>query len=305
MIRITRIDLDNLDVINSGNFGVVYRDNNLAYKIYKDECKTSYGYHYPNPMKKKRIRRINRMMELDSRLKYTDLCRDIVYVNGDFGGICIPCYDGETLNNLMNSDFKLKMDISRQLVRNAKELTNNCIYPMDYKLNNIMLVDGDVKILDLDDVFTRYTRIPIPLLKRKSIRELDDTIKCFFGEHDRYRAYYGKDVERPRYNIKSSYEGIEDYLKEKSKSRKLIIINYSLLNDEVIRYLCGLDGYDVIVTYNGTKYDDFVANKYIDDFNKFDRNIFDVVGTKELEEYLSNFNLEEVLEYKGQLVKVR
>lgn len=47
-----------------------------------------------------------------------------------------------------------------KLVRNSQELTRFRIYPLDLKLDNIMYVDGQVKIIDLDDLYTKYMLIP-------------------------------------------------------------------------------------------------------------------------------------------------
>ena len=65
---------------------------------------------------------------------------------------------------LKDSSYKLKADLSRQFVRNSKELIRHNIYPLDYKLNNLMCENGELRIIDLDDFHTKVCRIPNPIL---------------------------------------------------------------------------------------------------------------------------------------------
>lgn len=308
MINITSMDLNNLEKVLGGTYGVVYRNNDKAYKIYRPVCKSGYGISVSNPMRRYRKHRINRMIRLNGKLKYTDLCSDVVFVDGEYAGICIPYYDGETLNNLMNSPFELKMDISRQLVRNSQELTRFHIYPYDYKLNNMILVDGEVKILDLDDRLTKYRLLPHPHCAKKAINGLDETIKTFFGEIDRYhfsQLQEGQDIERPRYEPNYDHEGIIRYLDDKQKKRRFIIVDYKLLDEETIVRLAGLAGYKIIVTYPGREYREVPAQKIISDMMSHYGRVFDFVSYEKIDNYFCNHNVRELIEYKGQFVKVR
>ena len=259
-------------------------------------------------MRRYRKCRYKRMIDLNDKLQYTDLCSDVVFVDGEFAGICLPYYEGELLLDLMDSPFESKMDISRQLVRNSRELTDNCVYPYDYKLKNMMLVDGEVKILDLDDIITKYSLLPNPYRKRKTIRGLDETIKTFFGEYDRCHFYDfndGEELSRPRYRLSSNYEGINEYLKEKEKKSKFLIVDYKLLDDDTIPLLLGLKDYRIIVTYYGIEYGKVKPPKILSRVISHNGSIFDFVQYDKLDSYFTNYNVEGLVEYNGQLVKVR
>ena len=122
--------------------------------------------NYNNPMKLYRKHRFDRMIRLDKKLEYTDLCNDVIFMDGKFSGVCIPFYGYDCLYKLLGMPFDVKMDISNQLVRNSQELTRFRIYPLDLKLDNVMYVDGQVKIIDLDDLYTKYMLIPNFIYKR-------------------------------------------------------------------------------------------------------------------------------------------
>lgn len=308
MISITKVDLDNLEKCKSGDFGVIFRNNDKVYKIYKEEIKVGYSDYIRNPMRRYRRCRYRRMIDLNDRLQYTDLCSDVVFVDGKFAGICLPYYEGELLLDLRNSPFDLKMDISRQLVRNSRELTDNCVYPYDYKLKNMMLVDGEVKILDLDDIETKYSLLPNLYRKRKTIRGLDETIKTFLGEYDRYLSNdfaEGEDISKPIYRLSSNYEGINEYLKEKEKKSKFLIVDYKLLDDDTIPLLLSLKDYRIIVTYYGIEYGKVKPPKILSRVISHNGSVFDFVEYNRLNSYLSNYNIGDLIEYNGQFVKVR
>lgn len=308
MISITKVDLDNLEKCESGDFGVIYRNNDKAYKIYKEEIKVGYANYIRNPMRRYRRCRYRRMIDLNDRLQYTDLCSDEVFVDGEFAGICLPFYEGKLLLDLRDSPFDLKMDISRQLVRNSKELTDHYVYPYDYKLKNMVLVDGKVKILDLDDIDTKYSLLPNLYRKRNVIRGLDETIKTFLGEYDRYLSNdfaEGEDISKPRYRLSSNYEGINDYLEEKEKKSKFLIVDYKLLDNDTIPLLLGLKDYKIIVTYSGREYGKVKPPKILSRVISHNGSIFDFVEYDKLDSYLNNYNVSELIEYNGQFVKVR
>ena len=308
MINITSLDLDNLEKGKSGYYGVIYRNKDKAYKIYKKEIKVGFSEEKKNPMRRYRKCIYRRMIDLNDKLQYTDLCSDVVFADGEFAGICFPFYEGELLLDLRDSPFDLKMDISRQLVRNSKELTDNYVYPYDYKLKNLMLVDGEVKILDLDDIVTKYSLLPNLYRKRKTIKGLDETIKTFFGEYDRCHFHDfndGEELSRPRYRLSSNYEGINEYLKEKDKKINFLIVDYKLLDDDTIPLLLNLEGYKIIVTYSSQNYFNVKAKDILSNIIVHNGSIFDFVQYDKLDSYFTNYNVEGLVEYNGQLVKVR
>ena len=181
MVNITSEELNSLEKIGSGAFGTVYFKDYKAYKIYHEMIKTDNYIIEKNPSLKFREIKVKRLLQRSKKLKHTDLIEDIIYIDGSFGGIVMPYYDGETLLNTKNKPLKEKIDISKELVRNAKELTKNRIYSLDCSLKNIMLVNNEVKIIDLDDYNTEVTILPSLTYKRSVVFSLYDSIKSYFS----------------------------------------------------------------------------------------------------------------------------
>ena len=134
----------------------------------------------------------------------------------------------------MEEPFDIKRDLSLQMIKNAKELTQNFIYPLDYKLNNMMYVNGEVKFIDLDDRLTKVRYGPDYLANRRSISDLGETVEAFFRDTN-YGVSMSKNVrtclgKEPRFY--GSYDDILDYIKEKSfGSSYLLVDNNSDLNE--------------------------------------------------------------------------
>ena len=311
MINIKRCDLNNLEKVNSGIFGTVYRDNDLAYKIYNNHCyDRRTGMNYNNPMKLYRKHRINRMIRLDKKLEYTDLCNDVIFMDGEFSGVCIPFYGYDSLYKLLGMPFDVKMDISNQLVRNSQELTRFRIYPLDLKLDNIMYVDGQVKIIDLDDLYTKYMLIPSRRYKRTSINRLDGTIKNFLGDYDlcRFKEFQnGNGIVRPKYKQNYDYDGVIDYLDDKNKKREFLIVDYKLLDEETIPRLLSLEGYNIIITCNKNEIDKAksLISRIVSNINEHNGSVFDIIEYEDIDRYFTNFNVGDLVKYNGQFIKVR
>ena len=64
-------------------------------------------------------------------------------------------------------------DFIRNPLEATNKLTDQKIYPLDYKLNNVIYTSqGQVKIIDLDDQLTKVTLIKNPYYFYKSTRRL-------------------------------------------------------------------------------------------------------------------------------------
>lgn len=102
---------------------------------------------------------------------------ELVYQNLKFIGVKKKFYEGSTLDNLYGLPLSTKKDISTKLIRNVEELNNNRIYNFDYKEDNVLLtVDGEVKIIDLNDIATIATLFPNRFYRKKSLQKLRNTI---------------------------------------------------------------------------------------------------------------------------------
>ncbi len=237
-ITITDEELKRLRFIGSGGFGSVFADENdeCTIKKYHDKVK-SLDYYANNPclrIKRKKFKRLNR---LAGKIKYTDVGLELVYNGFRFIGVKKKYYDGKTLDKLENISFDEKKIITAKLIRNAKELTSHRIYNLDYKTNNVLLTkQGEVKIIDLDDIYTRVTFFPNYFHKRKSLRKLKETIIYYF-----YRNQYefSSDVAKmvtsspennPTLQKDMSYEELHDFVNEIQLEDNILIIKTSCIN---------------------------------------------------------------------------
>ena len=112
MVSIKSKDLLDLKRVGAGNFGTIYKNGDKVYKIYHQMVRTEYDSFCPNPSLKLDKSRIIKYTKLDKKLLYTDLVKDIIYVDGKFGGVVMPYYDGETL---LNTLYVAKNDVATNL----------------------------------------------------------------------------------------------------------------------------------------------------------------------------------------------
>ena len=298
MLSINNEDLKKMDKLGSGTFGVVYRyDDSLALKVYNPQVKTMFGSLKDNPQLKRRKRAL-KIKRIDKKIEYSDLVKDLLYIDGVYSGIVIPYYNGTTLNHMMNAPLELKIDVSNQLVRNFKELTDHNIYPMDIKLNNIMYVDGEVKLIDLDDFYTKYFLFNIRAYERDCILGLDETIKTYFGEYRNvdYINWLGYYVTRIRPEDEYDYHGINKYIDEKNIDYKYLFIDIDS-DIEVIKSIISSSDYRVILLY------DFNNDQYADFFKKLEKNriyVYDMIRRCDFDLYFTNNKASEMQFVKGR-----
>ena len=305
MINLTKNEIENLEFIGAGNFGSVYRKDNIAYKIYKDKVTTSYGEYTKNPSLKYKSMRLNRLIKKGYNIQHTNLIKDVIFVDGIFKGVTYPYCDGSTLDTIILYPMKKKIDIAKQLVKNASELTDNHIYPTDYKLKNIVLQDEQVRIIDLDDYFTKVHLIPNYIHKRKSITTLDKTIKTYFYEYRHYSVHpeIRNKVERCFPIQNKTYKDINSYIDEKS-----IPFNYIFVDDNsnvcIIKDILKNKQYRVIYVYDKNKTDAKRVLNAIKNYNSNGIIIYDIIEAHEVNRYITCITYDDCIETKDtQLVK--
>lgn len=306
VINITTGDIKELSYIGSGKFGKVYKkDDNTAYKIYHETVADDYsGRETINPIFYLPKRRYNLLISRSKNLKYSGGIKDIIYVNGRFGGVAIPYYDGRKLNDLMNKPLKLRIDLSRQILNNGKELTTNLIFPTDYKLNNMILSNGSVQIIDLDDNRTHVCVTPSIVFRSFSVNALGETIQTLLGQDNHLWVPRDvlKEIKREKSFFTTRYRKIDDYLDKKEKEFNLIFIDENTDISSLKNYIAS--GIKIVFVLNNWE----EAKKGLDIINKLKQNgieLFDFTTREKLEKYheIESVNEEYIIEGK-QLKKV-
>lgn len=287
MLKLDNKYIEKLEYIGCGGFGRLYRDGNLVYKIYKEKVRSSFCTYISNPSLMYSRLKINKLLSVDKKLIYTDLIKDTIFIDGKFSGVVVPYYDGVTLDNLSDLSYKNKIDLCVQIVRNARELTDNYIYPMDYKLDNIMFASGKIKLIDLDDVLTRVCHVYHRGIYKKSINNLDSTIKDFLNEFHLFPSMYlmGQ-IANVHSSKNNTYDEINSYLCRKKIRYPYVIIsdntdlfsNIRLFTDSRVR---------VIYTCKACKGFSELCKK-LDVFNNNGVSIYDVVLERNLDKFLKN-----------------
>ena len=307
MIHIKRQDLDNLRRIGRGGFGIVYqKDEDTAYKIYTPTVLNFNDMEVSNPALLRSKRKYNYIISIGKKLNYTDLVQDCIYIDGKFGGISIPYYDGPTLRHLKNANFSIKRNIAHQIIRNAKELENHHIYPTDYKLANMIYVGDEVKFIDLDDTRTLYQRRTNKPHKINCVRKIDQTLDDFFHETG-YRPYSltvasKLDKNQPVVTIKS-YEDILTKFKEKERPHKILLINADSDLDVISSFLRD-NLYDVFFVYDKKVLDDDYFMNVINRLHSYNIPIHKLICRTDTNQIFSDYNTEEcTMSYEKNLIK--
>ena len=294
MINITSMDLEKLTKINSGTFGTIYKNNdeNTIYKIYRLKVPQDYTkIEMDNPTLKLSKARYNRLIRRSKKLKYSDGIIDTVNVNGRFQGVIEVPREDETLYDKQDLPLSKRIDLSRKMVRNAKELTSHLIYPDDYKLNNIIYSDDELYFIDLDDRRTHVSIYPSLFFRALSIDSLACTIVNFIEQGQRYvceSLKVNRKLERKDYFLYITYHQINKYLDAISKPKDILFIkeddDMSTIKElqdkhdfKVIRVFNDIcttpeKELEVLLDYddNYIKLYDFVHNQKMDDYKNID-----------------------------------
>jgi len=296
LINFMSLNLDKLEKISHGGFGVIYRDGPKAIKIYHSTVKTGYGSVAANPSLYFNKTKLTRLLKKEGLIKNTDLIQDVVCIDDKFVGVVYPYYEGITLDKCKDYPLDSRINMSRQIVENAKELTDHKIYPLDYKLNNMMFIDDKVKLLDLDDFYTKVRLVKSPRLLRKSNKILDETLKTLLGEYD-YFSYIDSNVRellmRNYFTLNDNYDDINKYLDDREKPVKFLLVD----SDTDINTLLRNDDY-LLLFIN----DDMKSRELFAFINRYNLSLYDVIKSNRLDRYLNNHNVDECIDKTGSKV---
>ena len=298
MINITKEELNKLEEIGHGGFGIVYKKGDKAYKIFKKEIRLGYDTFKINPVLKKEystIQKCNKLIRLNNKIEKTDLIEDIIYIDNNFSGTVMPYYDGVLFYDLKKEPLQNRIEYSKKLIECAKELNKYNIYPTDYKLINMFLYNNEVKLIDLDDVFTKVTTFRNPIYYKKSIGILDSTIGAFFSEG--YYNVYDNEIKnritKKNYKCCKTYEEIEKYIDDKSKKYNLIFIddgtNLSNLN---------IDNSKIIYTYNIYVKDKIMS--LLDELDEKGIKLYDIIDSVKIDDYINDNMYDECIIKKNK-----
>jgi len=291
MINITEKDLEKLKKIGEGQFGKVYQvDEKTAYKIYFKEINHTKKGIIKNPALIQPIHRLKKLKKHGRMVKNTDMFIDYVYIDGKFGGISIPYYSGITLDKIKDFDLNKKIDIADQLIVNEKELIQNGIYHNDIKLSNAMVVEGKVKIIDLDDT---KTHIPFLIKDPDEIatkHSLHQTIIDIFEEKPLFSKGLYDYLERKRGNASSDLTMLYHYLSEKRKKENYLIIHPNT-DIEDIKAIIKENQYRIIYLEDENISNNQYLLELILQYRKNNIALYDIVESNNLENYMTNINV--------------
>ena len=286
-MNISKEELDNLEKIGSGNFGTIYRYDNQILKVYNDLVKCN-GYDLVrNPMLKHKnstIKKCNRLINRGKRIQNTDLITDILFLDNIFSGVVMPYYDGQLFLELRKKPLSERIEPAKKLVINANELTNNRIYPLDYKLINIILVDKEAKIIDLDDVLTKVLLFKSSYYNKESIYGLDETIKSFFNElsvRDYSDDFYSH-ITRKKEPWNGSYKEINDYINRKSIENRLLFTDGQIDNEKDRL----IDDSRIILVYDKYNHDELIS--IINKLRARGIFVYDLVSKNNINKYIND-----------------
>lgn len=265
---ITKKELEHLERLGSGTFGAVYKkDSKYALKVYFPEIKDEQWNLYYNPSLKLPKRRYKELIRRSKYLKYTGGVLDMLYVDGEFSGVVVPFYEGKTLSKMIDAPLEDKLPLAKQLVRNSKELSRHFIYPTDYKLNNMINHNGNIELIDLDDVRTHVCYKPSIIFRSISLGALNETIQTFFKEY--IHLYFPKNIEkklgRAPANFTIKYKTIEGYINKKMIPRDFLVINKDTDFEEVSKLT---KDKDYAITY--------IIDKPTDDYREYELLLYEL-----------------------------
>ena len=309
MLNLTNEDIKNSMYLGSGMFSNVYKfDDEYAIKIYKEFVKESFDKYIPNPELKFKKFKLNRLIKLDKMIDNTDLVQDIVYVDGKFKGVKLHYYNGKLLNELMDEKFAIKVDYAVQLIKNSKQLLDFKIYPMDYKLNNIMLdKNNNVKIIDLDDKHTKVLRIPSLLYKKGSTYALADTIRTFFNESEFVnRSYKFKNlIDRKRVDYLYTYDDVYRFLYDRLREYNYVFIDKNSNVDRINSINNNKTRFIYVADCLNNKDNLKEAKGIIKELKNKNIVVFDMVDYSSIKYIYSNFYMKEAVKIDNDKILVK
>ena len=310
MIKITRLDLKNLERISAGTYGTVYRvDKDTVYKIYNWKTVDYYsGISSYNPIFLYPKRRFKNLIEKSKEIEYSSGAQDLVYVDGHFGGISMRAFNGQMAFTKLKDPIREKFELSDKMVRNSIELDKHYIYPMDYKLNNMIVTsDGELYFIDIDDTLTHICSRQRPRYRERSIDSLAQTIEAFYRESDHLLVPQEcrKELKRHSHEFTPSYSRIQLYLDAKKQEKDVLFIDGSS-NFEKVAELCANHNFTVVYVLDNN--DEKEMRYIIAKCKIYGIELFDFVTKSQIEQYpqIETVNSSHILENKElKLIKER
>lgn len=292
-------EMNNLEYIGSGSYGKIYKSGDQAFKLYYNSLDKDYHKctFYTNKLK---------LYKLKSRTNDLDNCyhiNDFVYSDDKIIGTNYDFVNGKTLDKILNNfNRKERIEISKKLVQASKMLTDKKIYPLDYKLNNIMYdINGNIVLIDLDDPLTKLSLIKNPILLEHCLQKLSLTIITFIEK--KKNLYHNLEKYIPSIELKNqsfiTYQKIENYLKELNDIKSSILINdndINLTNMLYIKNLVDLTNAKIIIE----KRDSIRLSFIYEIFKQLDLNIYDFKEFGNNDEYIKEESLENTLFFKKE-----
>lgn len=295
-MELTEEYIKNLEFVGAGNFGTLYRNGNVIYKLYKEEVKGPYYNYHDNPSLNRTFYnkyRLNKLKSLSGKIKNCNLITDFIYIDGKFRGVISNYVEGDILKDKQDKlDVREKTIISKKLIKCVSDLHKNNIYPLDIHLGNVLVDDNlDVNVIDLDDCLTKVRLIGNPMIVRWSNLKLRDTIYSLFRDfscysrHEDRMSKYIKKKNLPKFSC--TFNGMNKYLAYKNIPLKYIFIS----RDSNIEEIRNLLTPDTLVAY---VYEDNGFESYRDDILYFIDNGIVINNTIEYafkDIFLSNHNI--------------
>ena len=290
-----------LEYLSSGTFGSVYRYHNDVLKFYREMIKTPYGYIVENPCLKFPKRKLERLIKLNHSVKNTHLITDLIYKDNLFSGVVYPYHNGDVLSNISFTP-NVKKEICLKLINNAEELTHYNIYPLDYKLNNIMYTDSEkVEIIDLDDPLTHVKYSLSPLLLRDSVYSLKATISYFldkkhFQDNRQFDIYLtNHSFDKRLYQHPFSYQYLREYIQSYNAKCFFLFINsddIDLFTHSIFYHLFQMYDIKLILSFCNDEICPSIILEKLQDCNKKKLPIFDFIlnnNVKDIENNVLSF----------------
>lgn len=165
-------DTKNLEFIGSGKNAKVYKnDDNDVVKIYREYINGEVNKS-PNLNKLK----IYLMSKRRDKVKRSELPKGIIFIGKKVKGVLYNYKIGDNLLKLKKTlPFDKRILYARILVESSKELTDNKIYCLDYKLDNVVC-NQIPSFIDLDDWLTKYTIFKNRKYLKESLYRLKEMI---------------------------------------------------------------------------------------------------------------------------------
>lgn len=265
-MKITLNELEDLEVLGEGTFGKVYKKDNFIFKVFKERLKTKFGVTMKNTSLSYFKSKYKLSLKRSQSLKFSTLLTDKLYVDGKLIGLVSEFKDGVAIKEIADDvSYMKKYDIVNMLIRNAKELTDNRIYPLDYHLYNVLYDENsdEVNIIDLNDIKTRYEYFSNKKLLGESLKKLKETIVAFYSFYPQFKFDADSLSMLESYNENNmffenqeiSYNSLSLFNEKKLEPKKYLFIRSEDVNTFDLDKVNNLinNGYRLIIDFSGLK----------------------------------------------------